>query len=119
MHAQASQRSPQHGRSLWVRCDRGASLRREHCGLRFFALFLCCSFFCLSLRLLTCPGSMLRNRSFRFVVAAWGRAACSGAQLDNAEGDRGTRLEPKRQRTRGEELTHTLLHYRSYVDECS
>ena len=116
MHVQASQRSPQHGRSLRIRCDRGAvspcsaAPRGERCSLSFFAaLFLARCVLSLALRLLTCSASMLRNRSFRFMVAALERAASSGAQLDSAEGGKKIWREPKRRRTRGEEAQVPLL----------
>ena len=43
----------------------------------FFVAFV---FFCLAARLATCSGSMLRKRSFRFMVG--GLSACSAAQLN-------------------------------------
>ena len=95
MRAQLSQRSPQHGRSLRVRCDcgvafaRSATPRREYRGGILLALIVCSCFLCRAARLLTCSGSMLGNRKFLFIVAAQGRATCSGAKLGDVQSDPG------------------------------
>ena len=76
MHVHLSPRSPQHGMGLAGRCDCGvafacsAAPRREYRGGILLALILCVCFLCRAARLLTCSGSMLRNRNSLVIVAA-------------------------------------------------